>query len=249
MRSLLSLGLAAVLVGLAVSGCGDTTEVVKTVTVERPAAPDRSPQPTRPEPGRSQRRAPSPAPTASAFIHCDPNIQVKESTTTCGFAENVFWHYWTSGESGSLQVWSPATQSTFATTCQSDGEQIVCTTSDYGVVTFPEAAVDRYSQTQADAYADSHDLGPDPYESLPFSDSSPSSPDSTPSPRASTAGSDRSSCDPNYKGECLDPDAVDYDCAGGSGDGPEYAGPVAVVGDDPHGLDADGDGFACELSD
>jgi hypothetical protein len=242
MRSLLSLGLAGVLVGLAVSGCGDTTEVVKTVTVERPAAPHRSPKPTHPGPSRPQRSAPSSAPTPPVFVYCDPNIQVKESTTTCGFAENAFWHYWMSGESGSLQVWSPATQSTFETTCQTDGEQVVCTTSDDGVVKFPQAAVDRYSQTQADAYAESHDLGPDAYESLPFSDSSQSSPDSTPSTGGNTAGR----CDPNYEGECLDPDAFDYDCEGGSGDGPEYAGPVEVVGADLYGLDADGDGFACE---
>jgi hypothetical protein len=184
MRSLLSLGLVAVLVGIAISGCGETTEVVKTVTVDRPVAPDRSPQPARPKPRGSQARASTAAPTAPAFIHCDPNIQVKESTTTCGFAENVFWHYWTSGETGSLQVWSPATQSTFATTCESDGEQVVCTTSQDGVVKFPQTAVDLYSQTRAVAYARSHDLGPDTYESLPLAAPPPSSPDSAPSPGA-----------------------------------------------------------------
>jgi hypothetical protein len=65
---------------------------------------------------------------------------------------------------------------------------------------------------------------------------------------ASSSGSEagEQNCDSNYKGECLDPDALDYDCAGGSGDGPEYAGPVEVVGSDPYGLDRDGDGFACE---
>jgi hypothetical protein len=55
-----------------------------------------------------------------------------------------------------------------------------------------------------------------------------------------------SECDPNYSGECLDPYASDYDCAGGSGDGPEYTGPVTVVGSDHYGLDSDGDGYACE---
>lgn len=60
-----------------------------------------------------------------------------------------------------------------------------------------------------------------------------------------TGGGD---CDPNYSGACLKPDSPDYDCAGGSGDGPDYTGPVQVVGDDPHGLDRDGDGFACESS-
>jgi endonuclease YncB( thermonuclease family) len=54
-------------------------------------------------------------------------------------------------------------------------------------------------------------------------------------------------CDPNYKGACLDPNAYDYDCAGGEGDGPNYvSGPVYVVGDDPFDLDRDGDGVACE---
>jgi hypothetical protein len=55
-----------------------------------------------------------------------------------------------------------------------------------------------------------------------------------------------SECDPNYSGACLDPYASDYDCAGGSGDGPEYTGPVTVVGEDHYGLDADGDGHGCE---
>jgi hypothetical protein len=55
-----------------------------------------------------------------------------------------------------------------------------------------------------------------------------------------------SNCDPNYSGACLDPNASDYDCSGGSGDGPEYTGPVTVVGSDPYDLDSDGDGSACE---
>jgi hypothetical protein len=53
-------------------------------------------------------------------------------------------------------------------------------------------------------------------------------------------------CDPNYEGACLDPSSSDYDCEGGSGDGPDYTGPVRVVGDDPFDLDRDGDGYACE---
>jgi len=56
-----------------------------------------------------------------------------------------------------------------------------------------------------------------------------------------------SECDSNYGGACLDPYASDYDCEGGSGNGPEYTGPVAVVGSDHYGLDADGDGYGCEL--
>ncbi len=55
-----------------------------------------------------------------------------------------------------------------------------------------------------------------------------------------------SQCDPNYAGVCLDPNSADYDCEGGSGDGPDYTGPVRVVGADPYELDRDGDGIACE---
>jgi hypothetical protein len=54
-------------------------------------------------------------------------------------------------------------------------------------------------------------------------------------------------CDPSYPGVCLDPAAVDYDCAGGSGNGPEYVtGPVRVRPPDPFELDSDGDGWGCE---
>ena len=64
------------------------------------------------------------------------------------------------------------------------------------------------------------------------------------------AGSDRAvsggGCDPNYAGACLDPGSSDYDCENGRGNGPDYTGPVRVVGSDPHGLDRDGDGSACE---
>jgi hypothetical protein len=54
------------------------------------------------------------------------------------------------------------------------------------------------------------------------------------------------SCDPNYVGACLDPSSPDYDCEGGSGDGPDYTGMVEVVGDDHFDLDRDDDGVACE---
>jgi hypothetical protein len=53
-------------------------------------------------------------------------------------------------------------------------------------------------------------------------------------------------CDSNYSGACLDPNSPDYDCEGGSGDGPDYVGVVQVVGSDVYDLDADGDGTACD---
>ncbi|HET7691117.1 MAG TPA: PASTA domain-containing protein [Nocardioidaceae bacterium] len=59
-----------------------------------------------------------------------------------------------------------------------------------------------------------------------------------------SSGGGGGSCTPGYS-TCLAP-AEDYDCAGGSGDGPKYTGYVEVTGSDPYGLDSDGDGIACE---
>ena len=54
-------------------------------------------------------------------------------------------------------------------------------------------------------------------------------------------------CDPSYPSVCIPIGAADYDCAGGSGNGPNYiAGPITVLPPDPHGLDRDGDGIGCE---
>jgi hypothetical protein len=63
--------------------------------------------------------------------------------------------------------------------------------------------------------------------------------------RSPEADSSRN-CTPGYS-PCLPP-AYDYDCRGGSGDGPKYSGPVRVTGCYPYDLDRDGDGKACEWS-
>lgn len=54
------------------------------------------------------------------------------------------------------------------------------------------------------------------------------------------------SCTPGYS-PCIAPGS-DVDCAGGSGDGPRYTGPVSVDpgSGDPYDLDRDGDGAGCE---
>lgn len=52
-------------------------------------------------------------------------------------------------------------------------------------------------------------------------------------------------CHPSYSG-CLKPNASDYDCTGGSGNGPYYTGTVQVYGPDVFGLDRDNDGWGCE---
>ncbi len=159
---------------------------------------------------------------------CDPNITVRADTTTCEFAQNVFYEYWASGESEVIEVFSPATQATYSTDCSPSAGRVTCRTADRGVVRFTQAAIDAYTQDEADRYAERADLGPDAIEAAP--------------PSEAVADD----CDPSYTGACLNPDSDDYDCEGGSGDGPDYTGAVEVVGDDHYDLDRDGDGVACE---
>ncbi|KKR46473.1 MAG: hypothetical protein UT82_C0012G0020 [Parcubacteria group bacterium GW2011_GWB1_40_14] len=80
-------------------------------------------------------------------------------------------------------------------------------------------------------------LQPDP--------ASPSVSATPPSPPPSPKEIPRQNCHPSYSG-CLRTDASDYDCAGGSGNGPYYTGQVYVYGPDVFGLDRDGDGIGCE---
>ena len=66
----------------------------------------------------------------------------------------------------------------------------------------------------------------------------PPPPPPPPAPVAAPA----SNCHPSYRGVLSYLLVSDYDCAGGSGNGPAYTGPVRVVGYDEYGLDSDGDG-------
>jgi len=57
------------------------------------------------------------------------------------------------------------------------------------------------------------------------------------------------SCTPGYRPCLIDHGGADYDCAGGSGDGPYWTAPGIVYdvsGSDPYGLDHDNDGRGCE---
>jgi hypothetical protein len=72
-------------------------------------------------------------------------------------------------------------------------------------------------------------------------------PTATPTPTPTPTPEPAPDCHPGYEGACLDPGSYDYDCEGGSGDGPDYTGMVRVVGDDPYDLDRDGDGIACDV--
>ena len=72
-------------------------------------------------------------------------------------------------------------------------------------------------------------------------------PTQAPIPTQPPVPTQSSNCHPSYVGVCLKTDAGDYDCAGGSGNGPNYVqGPFQVIGYDEFRLDSDGDGIGCE---
>ena len=183
------------------------------------------------------------SPTATAaptFVACDANIRARAATTTCGFAENVFYEYYEKtlgyATSTSVRAWSPAAASFFRVHCL-DGTVVRCLAGDGAEIRFSSSAVAAYDDSQAAAYVASHDTG--------AAHRSGDAPAAEPG-----AGSDSSTqtpeCDPNYSGACLDSESPDYDCEGGSGDGPDYIGEVKVVGSDHYDLDRDGDGIGCE---
>jgi hypothetical protein len=64
---------------------------------------------------------------------------------------------------------------------------------------------------------------------------------------AAPAPAPAAACNPAYPDECLRDGIGDYDCEGGSGNGPNYvSGPIRVLPPDPFDLDRDSDGLGCE---
>jgi beta-lactam-binding protein with PASTA domain len=89
------------------------------------------------------------------------------------------------------------------------------------------------------------DVLPDTTITLVVAKAPPPPPPTAPPAPPPTAPSQN--CHPSYEGECLKVGIGDYDCAGGSGNGPNYVqGTVRVVGPDEFDLDRDGDGWGCE---
>ncbi len=219
----------------ALGACG-STQATKTVTVTTATPPEPTATTNAPPAQKKSAKTWRKLHAASPMRSCDANIAIKRATTSCAFAENVFYGYWNAQDQGddAFTAYSAATKQSYPMSCTS-GTTVVCRAGDGAEVRFPMAAIRAYTAENAAHYAATHDTGP----SNPADGGSASASDDG----GSEGGSD---CDPNYEGQCLDPNSPDYDCEGGSGDGPEYTGPVTVVGDDHFGLDRDGDGSACE---
>jgi hypothetical protein len=173
MPRVISIPLAIAALGLTLAGCSNPLDhkTAPTRVAETARTPASTPTPsrTRTPPSPTPTAVPSQAPVRRArpthatptFTACDANIEVKAATTTCRFAENTFYEYWTDSGDGQLQVWSPAAGRYFTTACADAPDTIVCTTDDGGEVRFSEQSLLAYRQDQADRYAASHVLGPD----------------------------------------------------------------------------------------
>jgi outer membrane biosynthesis protein TonB len=76
----------------------------------------------------------------------------------------------------------------------------------------------------------------------------PTSPPPTPTlPPPTPTQAPSVNCHPSYPDVCIPIGSADYDCAGGSGNGPNYiSGPIRVLPPDPYDLDRDGNGWGCE---
>jgi hypothetical protein len=153
--------LAAILLAAVFAGCGHDQVIVRTVTVEHTATVAAEPTMPSRERNYDSRTPAEPTLEPAAFVHCDANIEVKQVTTTCAFANNVFYEYWSSAYKRVIRAYSPAADRVFTTRCLTRNADIECKTADGGVVRFSQAAVDRYSPSQADSYAARNDLGPE----------------------------------------------------------------------------------------
>jgi hypothetical protein len=164
----LAVGVLCVLTLLGCAGSGpspaDRTAAISAATPAPVVARRVIPTPRR---HRVHHRRPvaTSAPAPSALHACDPNIKIRASTTTCPFAENVFYAFYTEGVSlkaqNAVHAYSAATARDYAVACATDGaENVTCVAGDGGEVHFNLTAIRAYDDRQAARYAGSHDLGP-----------------------------------------------------------------------------------------
>jgi hypothetical protein len=142
---------AALLLAIIAAGCGSTTEISQT---SQPVVTTTKTVATQTHRPRHRRRVAA----ASAFARCDGYVQVGPSTS-CAFANNVFYEFFESQPERSFSAYSPTTGQVYEMGC-SGGSVVTCSGGQGAQVRFPMSAVDVYTERDATAYASSHDLGP-----------------------------------------------------------------------------------------
>jgi hypothetical protein len=104
-------------------------------------------------------------PNSSPQRNCDTNI-VANSATSCALAENTFYEVYASRnlqeKYRAVMVHSPATNKDYELDCNNSGSLIACTSSPLSqdiYVSFPQAAIAAYTESQASAYVSKRDVG------------------------------------------------------------------------------------------
>ena len=104
-------------------------------------------------------------PNESPQRNCDTNI-VANANTSCGLAENVFYEYYQSRDITekypAVMAYSATTSKNYELSCDHTGKLVACTSSPLSqelYVSFPQAAVDAYTEAQATAYASTRSIG------------------------------------------------------------------------------------------
>jgi hypothetical protein len=142
---------------------------------------------------------------ATGLAACDANITVRAATTSCGFAENVFYAFHRdatpSDAQNAIRAYSPVSQVDYAVACATDDAgAVTCVAGDGGEVHFGLAAIRAHDDGQAAAYATSHDLGPnaDAHPGDAPSSTAELAPNPTPAPEAAGADPPIEDRIPNY---------------------------------------------------
>jgi hypothetical protein len=94
----------------------------------------------------------------SAFTSCDGRVEALAGSTSCAFAQNVFYEFYEASPEREFPVYSPATGMSYQMHCTGES-MVTCAGGNGAEVRFPMSAVEAYTESAARAYANSHDLG------------------------------------------------------------------------------------------
>jgi hypothetical protein len=117
-----------------------------------------SPTPNVTQAAVSASPATAPPKPTSGWSDCAGGVEARSGTTSCDFAQNVFYEYYESSEMAEFPVYSPSTGMTYQMSCTGD-PMVMCTGGTGAEVRFPLSALLAYTESDARAYASSHDLG------------------------------------------------------------------------------------------
>jgi hypothetical protein len=94
----------------------------------------------------------------SGFTDCGGGIEARAGTTSCDFAQNVFYEFYKASPQRQFPVYSPATGKEYQMQCLGKST-VTCSGGTNAEVRFPMSAVLAYTTADANAYANSHDVG------------------------------------------------------------------------------------------